>query len=115
VKALEKYIADGAIVPSFGILTLYGSLYSARATEFFVEDPEGEERPVIETVGTQVSMAIYVPGMEGPDVLERMRKALRAEFGAGLLQLRQETHRPVPETGLPPVLGVPNGHMPELI
>lgn len=114
-ETLEAGVPSGHSVPSLSVQSDYGSLYHVAANQIWAADSDGEAMYEIETVGTQVSLVLYAPGMEGPDVLERARKALRAEFGAGILQLRQETHRPVSEAGLPPVLGVPDGQVPRLI
>lgn len=114
-EILEAGVPNGQSIPSLLIQTDYGSMYAVGANQTWAADSDGEAMYQIETVGTQVSLVLYAPGMEGPDVLERARKALRNEFRAGILQLRQETHRPVSEAGLPPVLGVPDGQVPRLI
>ena len=105
-------------LPSAYIRTEYGIEYSVRLDQLYTEKdagPIGTDVSIVETVGSQVSMTLYAPGMKGPEVLARMRKALQEEFGTGVLQLRQEMHRKVPETGLPTVLGVPDGAIPRLI
>jgi hypothetical protein len=114
-EILEAGVPSGQSVPTMMVTSVYGSMYGVPANQIWAADADGEAMHLVEEVGTQVSLVLYAPGMEGPDVLERARKALRNEFGAGILQLRQETHRPVSEDGLPPVLGVPDGQVPRLI
>lgn len=114
-KILEDGVPPGQSIPTILITTVYSVMYGVSAKDVFAAESDGEAMYLLETVGTQVSLVLYAPGMEGPDVLERARKALRTEFGAGILQLRQEAHRPVSEAGLPPVLGVPDGQVPRLI
>lgn len=112
---LRQGVPTGRSIPSVSITTKYGVWYSVLASEIYVEDPSGLPVQVMEETGTQVSVTFYAPAMEGPDVLERVHEALRGEFGPGVLQLRTQNHRPVSEAGLPPVLGVPNGAMPNPI
>lgn len=114
-EILESGVPSGQSVPTVNVSTRYGTVYAVSAGDIYTADPDGTDHKVLDDVGTQVSLTLFAPGMEGPDVLERARKALRAEFGPGILQLRQETHRPVAETGLPPVLGVPDGQIPRFI
>lgn len=115
-KILAAGVPSGQSIPSLLIQNMYGSMYSVGANEIYAaSELEGEPFQQIETVGTQVSLTLYAPDMEGPDVLARARAALRKEFGPGILQLRQETHQPVSESGLPPVLGVPEGQIPRPI
>lgn len=105
-------------IPSAYIQTDYGVEYSVSLDHLYTEEdasPIGIDAKIVETVGSQVSMTVYAPGMDGEDVLARMHKVLRAEFGTGVLQLRQQTNCKVSETGLPTVLGVPDNAVPRLI
>lgn len=108
-------LPEGRFMPSVAVQTAYGVMFVAGADQLYVEDPAGEPMQLIETVGTQIGLTVYAPGLEGEDVLGRIRAALRSEFGPGFLQVRQETHRPVSEDGLPPVLGVPDGQIARLV
>lgn len=113
---LDQEDGEMTSLPTVLVRTRFGIKYAVKANALFVEDKAGEaDMLLLERVGTQVSMTMYLPGMDGPDVLERTHKALRAEFGIGVVQLRQEFHRDVCEDGLPTVLGLPEGRLPRAL
>jgi hypothetical protein len=118
-EVLRAGIPPMRAVPTLQVDTVYGSRKFSPANRLYEEveagTPNAVSALVMETVGTQVGIVVYAPGGDGPETLRRIRKALRSEFGIGGLQLRQESHRPVGESGLPPVLGVPRDALPKLI
>lgn len=115
-EILSAGVPEGKSIPLVTVKTKYGVMYPVPSSRIYIEDENGTENAaVVETVGSQANITFYAPGMAESEVLERLHKALRAEFGTGVLQLRQESVRPVCETGLPTVLGVPDGEVPRLI
>lgn len=114
-QTLHEGVPEGWSVPPLLIQSFYGVNYGILASEVYAADSKGRDMSVVETVGTQVGFTLYAPGLEGDAVLDRVRKALRKEFGPGALQLRQQHHQPVSEMGLPPVFGVPEGQLPRII
>ncbi|MFI0966985.1 hypothetical protein ACH4S8_37225 [Streptomyces sp. NPDC021080] len=75
------------------ILTVYGSEHSVGAV--YVPSVVGAEMRLINDSGARVSTTLFIPGLEAPQAVERLRKALRAEFGAGVVEVWNERSGPV--------------------
>lgn len=75
------------------IRTDYNSEYSAGVV--YVPSEDGEEKWLFKDAGTRVSTALFIPGLEEPEAIERLRKALRAEFGGGVVEVWNMRSGPV--------------------
>lgn len=74
--------------PRVHVRSVYGSeFYVSAETDVFEEDALGEEMPVIRSVGTRVSSSVFIPGVEPEEAEARLKKALREEFGPGVVEL----------------------------
>lgn len=74
--------------PSVHVRCIYGNeFYVSAETEVFQEDPLGEEMKVIRSVGSRVSSSIFIPGVTPEEAEARLKKALREEFGPGVVEL----------------------------
>jgi hypothetical protein len=67
------------------VLTAYGSEYSVSAV--YVPSEEGEEKWLLKDAGTRISTALFFTGLDEPEAIERLRKALRDEFGGGVVEV----------------------------
>lgn len=110
-------VPEGRFMPTLFVKTDYCVMFGVRADALYAEDYEdGEEMPLVQTVGSSVTLSIYTPGLtDGRDVEVRIRKALSNEFGKGLAFLRAIHSQPVSEKGLPPVLGNLTGELGEIL
>lgn len=93
-------------MPTLLVRDEYHSCYGVSANKLYVEDPEGDPAHLVEACGTKVCLSLYAHGMDGPDVLERIHRALRDEFGVGFLRVCQENHRMIPEADQDRMLGM---------
>lgn len=74
--------------PRVHVRSIYGSEFHVCAeTEVFEEDALGEEVSVIRSAGTRVSSSVFLPGVEPEEAEARLKKALREEFGPGVVEL----------------------------
>lgn len=74
--------------PNVHVRCIYGNeFYVSAETEVFQEDPLGEEMKVIRSVGSRVSSSIFIPGVDQEEAEARLKKALREEFGPGVVEL----------------------------
>jgi hypothetical protein len=67
--------------------TVYGSEFSVDNSTIYVESEDGEEKRLIKDSGTRISPSLFFPGLDETEAIERLRKALRAEFGAGVVEV----------------------------
>ncbi|MFE2934831.1 hypothetical protein [Streptomyces sp. NPDC059278] len=69
--------------------TAVKTIYGARGLyeKVYVPDENGEELPLIRTAGHRATATVFVPDMEEGELQERVKRALRNEFGAGLVEL----------------------------
>lgn len=74
--------------PTVHVRSIFGSeFYASAETDVFQEDALGEEMKVIRSVGTRVSSSVFIPGVEPDEAEARLKKALREEFGPGVVEL----------------------------
>lgn len=74
--------------PSVHVRCIYGSeFYVSAETGVYVRDDLGEAAPVIRSAGARVSSSIFIPGVEPEEAEARLKKALRSEFGPGVVEL----------------------------
>jgi hypothetical protein len=52
----------------------------------YAEHQDGDELPLMRTAGARLSSTLFFPGMEEEEAQERLYKAIRSEFGAGVVQ-----------------------------
>jgi hypothetical protein len=95
-KMRDKAYLDRETSPTVHVRSIFGSEFHTSAeNNVFVADDLGEEMPVIRSAGTRVSSSVFIPGLD-PDVAEeRVRKALRAEFGPGVVEVWNMRSGPV--------------------
>lgn len=87
-KMRDDAYLDRKDKPTVHVRCIYGSeFYVSAETEVYQEDDLGEEMPVIRSVGTRVSSSIFIPGVEPEEAEARLKKALREEFGPGVVEL----------------------------
>lgn len=87
-KMKDDAYLDREEKPSVHVRCIYGSeFYVSAETEVFEEDPLGEEMSVVRSVGARVSSSIFIPGVEPVEAEARLKKALRNEFGPGVVEL----------------------------
>lgn len=72
---------------SLEVRTIYSSQVWQPLGSVYVADDNGEEFPAIRTSGVRVSSTLYFPDMTEDEARERMYKALRAEFGEGVIEV----------------------------
>jgi hypothetical protein len=70
-------------------------LDSIRRTEFYVDDPNGQELPLMPVHGAQATVSVIVEGIDADDLAERIEALLAAEFGPALGKNRKVLTRPV--------------------
>lgn len=76
------------VKPTVHVRSIFGSdFYVSAETGVFEQDDLGEEMPVIRSVGARVSSSIFILGVDPEEAEERLKNALRAEFGAGVVEL----------------------------
>lgn len=69
-----------------GVKTMYGS--RGVHEKVYVADADGdEELPLIRTAGHRATATVFVPDMGEAELQERVKQALRNEFGAGVVEL----------------------------
>jgi hypothetical protein len=81
--------------PSAPVRTIYGDEFFASFDGVFEADDIGEEMQVVRTVGSRLSGTFFFLGTDPEEVSERVRKALRAEFGPGVVEVWNERSGPV--------------------
>ncbi|GAA1979210.1 hypothetical protein [Kitasatospora viridis] len=87
----EYYLKQG----SLQVQNIYGVEYWVPATQVFTADPDGQAMPKFSTAGTNLSLALYIPGMSEEEAKTAVFDALRAKFGAGVVQVWNARTRPV--------------------
>lgn len=91
VRAHDHYAGDGGAF----VRTPFGSEFLAR--EIFVaagEDENSEDMAVVGISGTRMKLSLHVAGMDGTEAEARLRKAIRAEFGPGVVEVWKIQGRP---------------------
>jgi hypothetical protein len=73
--------------PQVRILSDFGASYLVNADKVFEEDPLGEERFLMPVAGSRVSSSLFFPGLDPKDAEERLKRALVAEFGPGVVEV----------------------------
>jgi len=81
--------------PMASIRSIYGTETGRTFDALYVADETAEEMRVFRTAGTRISSSLFFPGMDIPEVEERFFKALRSEFGAGVVQVWNMRSGPV--------------------
>jgi hypothetical protein len=95
-KMRDEAYLDRGDNPRVHVRSIFGSeFYASAENGVFEADDLGEEMPVIRSAGTRVSSSVFISGLD-PDVAEeRVRKALRAEFGPGVVEVWNMRSGPV--------------------
>ncbi|MCP9209623.1 hypothetical protein [Streptomyces cucumeris] len=75
------------------VLSVYGSEYSVSTV--YVPSEGGEEKWLLKDSGTRISTALFIPDLDEPEAIERLRKALRSEFGGGVVEVWNMRSGPV--------------------
>lgn len=78
---------DREVNPQVKVRSIFGGEFHVKATKVFEEDPLGEEMPVIRSVGSRVSSSLFITGMDPDEAEARLKRALRAEFGPGVVEV----------------------------
>lgn len=68
--------------PDFG-----GGEIWVRTGRVFIPHGEGTEMPVMCSAGTRISSSLFLPGLDGEEAMKRFKKAMRAEFGPGVVEV----------------------------
>lgn len=87
----EKGRSDSGVY----VLTIYGIQIHVGADKLFQADDLGEETNVLRTAGTRVSSTLFLRGIEGVGVIERIERALAKEFGPGIVEVWNMGSEPV--------------------
>lgn len=82
--------------PMVHVRSIFGSQFHVSAsTDVFEQDDLGEEMPVIRSAGTRITSALFFTGLSEDDALERLKRALRNEFGPGVVEVWNMRSAPV--------------------
>jgi hypothetical protein len=73
--------------PQVKVRSVFGGEFHVKVTEVYEEDPLGEEMPVIRSSGSRISSSLFFTGIDPAEAEERLKKALRAEFGPGVVEV----------------------------
>lgn len=75
--------------PRLHVRSIYGSEFWVSAEEgVFEEDDLGEEMPVVRTAGVRISSSVFIGGDISPaEAEQRLKRALRNEFGPGVVEV----------------------------
>lgn len=91
----DYYLKSGE-TPRLHVRSIYGSeFFVAAETDVFEADDEGEEMPVIRTAGSRLSSSLFFTGLDEAEAVERLKKALRTEFGPGIVEVWNLRSSPV--------------------
>jgi hypothetical protein len=77
------------------VRTIYGHEYSVGLDEVYVPVEDGEEKWLMKTAGARVSTSLFFPDMDEGEAIERLYKAIRNEFGAGVVERWNQRSSPV--------------------
>lgn len=80
------------------VKTIYGVEFWRAFEDAYVADNSGSEMDVLCVAGTRMSTSLFFPGMAEEEVQARVFAALKAEFGAGVVQVWNERYGPVADT-----------------
>jgi hypothetical protein len=80
---------------SFCVKTIYGTESHYKPDSIYVADDNGEEYAAIRTCGVKISSTLFFPDITEEEAQERLFKALRAEFGPGVVELWNKRSGPV--------------------
>lgn len=75
------------------ILSAYGSEYSTDSV--YVPFADGEEKWLLQDAGSRISASLFFTGLDEAEAVERLRKALRTEFGGGSVEVWNMRSGPV--------------------
>ncbi|MFE6000388.1 hypothetical protein ACFQ6C_26565 [Streptomyces sp. NPDC056454] len=75
------------------VLSVYGTEYSVDT--LYVPSEGGEEKWLIKDSGSRVSTSLFFTGLDEEEAIERLRKALREEFGGGVVEVWNTRSAPV--------------------
>ncbi|MGW9067954.1 hypothetical protein ACWGQT_00680 [Streptomyces yangpuensis] len=73
--------------PKAAVRTVYHVETHVPFGQIYVADPNGQKMALMGNSGTRMRMTLFVPGMSDDEAQERFRKAMRAEFGPGVVEL----------------------------
>jgi hypothetical protein len=90
ITASNKQRSEGDKVR---VQTAYDVEHSA--STLYVPSEDGEEKWLLKDSGTRVSSALFFTGIDEPEAIERLRKALRDEFGSGVVEVWNMRSGPV--------------------
>ncbi|MFD7835645.1 hypothetical protein [Streptomyces sp. NPDC059761] len=81
--------------PKAAVRTIYHMETHVPFGQIYVADPKGQEMAAMGNSGTRMGMTLFIPGMDENETQERFRKAMRAEFGPGVIELWNMRTAPV--------------------
>lgn len=94
VKDRSYYIEQGKLQ----VRTIYGVETWRAFEDVYLPDENGTAMDIHRTAGTRMSTTLFFPGIDQGEAQDRLYKALRAEFGAGTVELWNERSGPVADT-----------------
>lgn len=95
-KMNDDAYLDRQANPSVHVRSIFGSeFYVSANSDIFEQDDLGEEMPVIRSAGTRITSSLFFTGLEGGEALERLKRALREEFGPGIVEVWNMRSAPV--------------------
>jgi hypothetical protein len=83
---ITAWVEEGK-TPLIPVRTVYGPEFHQKLDLIFLPDEDGIEMPYLDSAGTWVKPALFIPGVDEHEAIERVKRALRAEFGPGVVEL----------------------------
>lgn len=91
----EAYL-DRQSNPSVHVRSVFGrEFYVSANNDVFEQDDLGEEMPVIRSAGTRITSSLFFTGLKEDEALDRLKRALRDEFGPGIVEVWNMRSTPV--------------------